>query len=233
MNHFLEVFRNQMNSYFEKRITKIELGEWANKEYYHILTGDYLIIDKLVCYSYLKKVANFHTEIDDMADIYPSSEQEIYDIKQIINGVESDNFFGIVVIMDKFFEQYSSRKIKDFLMIKEIVLKVKNNLELSESEKNKVKKFVNSKIAKEETLIDLVEFNIISLLRRSKIIDFFDIEPNNDFKLYVDNRKTKNPFFYSELIGMLDIILGKSALQIGVRFQNGKSELFTVSYNWD
>ena len=232
MSNFLGVFRKKVNSYFENGLRKEELGKWANQEYYKILAGDYLIIEKLVCYKYLSKVANFHTETNEMMDIFPSTGKEIFDIREIINGTNSDSFFGTILIMDKYFDKYCSRPIEDFMEIKEIVLKAQTNCKLSVKEENKIKKIISSEINPVETVIELVELNIISMLRRSKIVDIldiFDTDPSNDFRLYVDNRKMQD-FFYDELLGMLDCILGKKVLKIGIQFRNGQAGLFTISY---
>ena len=67
----------KLDYYFTGKLSKRELGEWANKAYYDILKGGYIEIEKVTIYPLLKILSTFHLEVDERIDIYPCTEEII------------------------------------------------------------------------------------------------------------------------------------------------------------
>jgi len=95
------VLRKKLNQYFEGAITKEELGSWANKSYYELLRGDFVVIDKLAIFNFLKTVSRFHIVPNDIKDEFPCSENDICDIRDILNGKKNITYTMSILESEK------------------------------------------------------------------------------------------------------------------------------------
>lgn len=55
-----EVLKEKISLYFGGKIKKYDLGLWAMEAYYELMKGDYIEIEKLKIYHFLKIISTFH-----------------------------------------------------------------------------------------------------------------------------------------------------------------------------
>jgi len=77
LNRDVEILKEMLNGYYSGNKSKQELGEWANREYYNLLCGEFIMISKLEIYKFLRTIASFHIEPNDIKDEYPCSEENV------------------------------------------------------------------------------------------------------------------------------------------------------------
>ena len=75
-----------LNSYYEGKTTKEELSLWAKKIYYGMLLGDSIIIEKLLIYNFVRIISRFDMVPNDAKDDHPSTEEEIQEVSDVLNG---------------------------------------------------------------------------------------------------------------------------------------------------
>ena len=86
MEYDVNELKIKVDEYFLGRLTKENLGKWAEKAYYELLKGGYVEKKKVVLYPFLKIISKFHNESNDIEDVYPCTEEEVKDIQQILHG---------------------------------------------------------------------------------------------------------------------------------------------------
>ena len=214
----------KLEAYFTGKISKIELGRWANQAYYDILKGGYIENEKIVVYPFLRKIATFHLEENDKEDIYPCSEESVKKIWDILSG-KVDTDFNIEVsllvqIYTMFKEKiyYDKEKYNLFLKLREnIVLYLKGKGQTDNNIKMQLEeiRYWNSQ---KETIQDLLEMHIIQFLN-----SFF----SDHFKLFVKESKQNN-ILAERFLNYLDSYLGNRNFYLLVSYSNGKPNIFLV-----
>ncbi len=58
----------------------------GKEAYYDLLKGGYTKIDKIVIYPFLKIISQINLKEDELNDIYPSTTEDIKEIRSIISG---------------------------------------------------------------------------------------------------------------------------------------------------
>jgi len=223
MRNFNEIFKCQLNDYFNGKQTKEELGSWAKREYYKILTGDCCIIEMLAVYKYLKIISSFHLEVNDIKDEYPCSEDNVHDIKEIISGNKSDVLFGDIKIQRVFYKKYSTEdKLEGFEKLKDIMLRIRAQKSLNLKEQDHLKKIMEFKTDDVITIIDLIELNIINALKKLNAKQS-NLMFNQDFSLYRGHEVETEKIICDDLIRLLNCALGKSSLKVCISFQFGNA----------
>jgi hypothetical protein len=66
MEFELDDIKKKIDDYFLGNLSKEELGEWAKKEYYDLLKGEFLELKKIIGYPFLKVISKFHIKEDDI-----------------------------------------------------------------------------------------------------------------------------------------------------------------------
>lgn len=77
---------DKINKYFYGEISKSDLGTWGEKAFYALLKGEYVENKKIVLYPFLKIVSRIHLEENDIADVYPSTDDDLKYIQAILMG---------------------------------------------------------------------------------------------------------------------------------------------------
>ncbi len=102
--------RDMIREYTTGRIGRRELGAWAFSAYEDMLKGGYLELRKLAVYPFLKTLSSFCVEVDDLADQYPATREDLDRAYDILRGVKNTGFSVEIAPSNQFFrippEQY-------------------------------------------------------------------------------------------------------------------------------
>lgn len=77
-----EVLKQKINLYCNKEIEKEDLGLWAMEAYYALMRGEYIDIEKLKIYHFLRTISTFHMRPNDITGEYPCTENDVLEIKK-------------------------------------------------------------------------------------------------------------------------------------------------------
>lgn len=227
----IDLLRDLLKKYFDQIITKEELGDWAEKKYFDLLKGDYIIIDNLKIYHFLRTLSRFNVIPDDIKDEYPCSEEEVKLIFDILNGdIDKILTFKIKlpkVVCENFCQRHNIDKIymNKFDKIKSYIIDCINGQEFS----NKIiSELILSSIenCKETvTLINLLEANFVGILHEN--IDFNDeiFAYNRNVSIYAIRNKNDKTELFQSLLKILNCITGDSEFRVSVTYNKGVSNL--------
>lgn len=87
-----EVLLEKINLYRLKKISRNELGKWAREAYYDLMKGEYIEIEKISIYHFLREISSFHMEANDITGEYPCSEERVFEIGEILAGRKSTQY---------------------------------------------------------------------------------------------------------------------------------------------
>lgn len=123
-----KILEQKISQYDNGEFTKKELGLWSMQAYYSLMRGEYVELDKLVVYHFLKTISTFHVVPDDLADEYPCSEEEVKDIMEVLHGKKDLCYTFNVRIYENLYkkEPYKS-KWKIFKQLREGIEKANND----------------------------------------------------------------------------------------------------------
>mgnify|MGYP001041126075 CR=1 FL=1 len=76
----------KLNQYFKGELLKEEMGIWSMKAYYALMKGEYIQLEKLQVYHFLKTISTFHVIPNDITEEYPCTEKKVKDILEILKG---------------------------------------------------------------------------------------------------------------------------------------------------
>lgn len=217
MNDMLMDIKNKIATYQRGELTKEQLSKWAENQYYCMLKGNYIILEQLKVYPFMKILSQVGIEENDVKDEYPCSEEDIANIYNIVEGSKEYAFKVSVGIPEFIFNTscndfFDSGKRSQVYQIRQILqqdrdLKNDNNIDV-------VKQFIDTIDASMEpvTLLDMLEQNIRTILqcRLNK----------NDFKLYPTNGGCDKDM--TRLEHYLDCYLGERDINIFACYKNGE-----------
>ncbi|MBL1230372.1 hypothetical protein IW492_14140 [Enterococcus sp. BWB1-3] len=219
----VDLLKEKLDSYFSNNITKEQLGIWAKEEYYKVLTGEYLYIDKLVIHKFLKKISEFHIKEDDRKDEYPATEEEIWDIYSIINGEKDISFYGSIRILQRYLEKFLSKEeISKISKIKESILKNSNDYH-----KQKVclclqqiNEIFDQKCIQPTTIIEMLRVFIVDMINNMMTKSVIDVS-SSSFGLYLRPEDRTDQKNINKILKLISCILGEEAFEICIIYNNG------------
>ena len=223
------VLRKKLNQYFEGAITKEELGSWANKSYYELLRGDFVVIDKLAIYNFLKTVSRFHIVPNDIKDEFPCSENDICDIRDILNGEKNITYTMSIKIPEKIYDIFSDNsnldktKLKILVYFRDCISEYLENGELSQDKMRDLIAYSEQKSHNLYTLMDILSSYIVSILS-----DGIDSEELHiDFRnkgICVGCRENERDIGL-DLLQLFDCATGQKSFRICITYNNGKPDI--------
>ena len=220
MNDMTMDIKDKINAYQSGKMTKEQLGKWAEKQYYCFLKGNYIILEQLKVYSFIRVLSKACIEENDVKDEYPCSEEDIANIYNIIVGNKEYAFRLSVGIPESIFHTsingfFDSDKRLQVYQIREIIqqdgdLKNDNSIDA-------VKQFIgiadtNGKFV---TILDILEQNIKNILQ-------YRLD-HNDFKLYPTKGSCDEDM--TRLEHYLDCYLGERDIDVFVCYKNGECKV--------
>ncbi|WP_339101700.1 hypothetical protein [Candidatus Enterococcus clewellii] len=219
---FSKLIIQKIESYFKQELSKEELGVWAKKEYYKIIIGEYIFIEKLLVYSFLKKIATVHIEEDDVNDEYPASISEMKAISSILKGETDTVIFGEVRVDLKF-----SKKQMDKEKLHKI-RELKSTIESSMTNEDELQLYLNQletyflveQTALPVTVIDLLEIFMNNLLIKLGI-QALASGADPYFSLYPKKEKRTKDSEIEKLLKVISCILGEESFEVCMIYKKG------------
>lgn len=229
MKFDVDKLREKLDDYFSGKISKENLGKWAEKAYYDLLKGGYVESEKIVIYPFLRMISTFHLEENDRDDIYPCSEESVKKIQNILLGKINYNFDIEMSIPIQVYTMFKERSYFDKER-RDKFFELKNIITSDYKQESKI----NGDIAKhlesimclnyaKGTIQGLLEEHIFLCLK-NLFKNYLLEEEQNHFKLYA--QKSKQNLIIERLLSYLDSYIGNKNFYIFVTFKEGISNIF-------
>lgn len=226
--------REKINLYFCGNISKKELGEWSKTAYYDILKGNYIVLDKIKIYPFVKKISTFHIENNDIKDEFCCLDEEVRDIQKVLNGEENNSYIINMRIPYSIYRMFPENKFlnegkrSQYVELKNILYKLLENNNLSKSDINKLIKVSKLQIKKVETIQDLLELYINSFFKNNIEFEGNDLKMYQRYGIYNKERYSKKDII-QKLIDYINFYIGDKDFSICVSFINGKPQIINLN----
>ena len=216
----------KLDYYFTGKLSKRELGEWANKAYYDILKGGYIEIEKVTIYPLLKILSTFHLEADKRNDIYPCTEEKVKKIQEIVNGkidIDFDIEMSVPVQVYNMFKgklYYDKERREIFIKLRSIIASVLEQEGIINEEMVKQLEIIRRMDYQNQTVQGILEKYIFSmgriLLENSK----------ERYKLYA--KKSDENAIMKKMLDYLDSYIENNNFHLIVSFKKGVPDIFII-----
>lgn len=226
--------KNKINLYFYGNISKKELGEWSKAAYYDVLRGNYIVLNKISIYPFIKKISTFHINNNDIKDEFCCLDEEVRDIQKILNGERNDSYIINMRIPLNIYYMFPENKFLNkekraqYVELKNILCKLLGNNNLSKSDINKCIKFSRFEIKNITTIQDLLEFYINSLFKNNIKIKCDNLKINYKYRLYNKEGNFEKDIL-EKLIDYINFYIGEKDFSICVSFINGKPQITNLN----
>lgn len=223
-----KILLHKLDQYYSKAITKQELGSWSKQAYYELMKSEYIEIEKLMIYHFLRKISTVHIIPDDLADEYPCSEEEMYNIREILYGRKDLNYtFNIKIFRNIYKAERYSFRLEEFKKLKEVMN------DISQGAVQKFQTELLIKYAAQEpdeiiSLIDLLECHIKGIINEN--IDFEDntLDFRQSVGVYVGGSSINRENFIPNIKKLLDCVMGDMYFRVSVLYRKGAPYLSLV-----
>lgn len=227
----IDLLKEMLNKYFDKRIKKEELGIWAEKIYYTLVKGDYIIVENLMIYHFIRTLSRCHIIPDNSKEEYPCSEEEIISIYKVLNGdINKRLTFKTklpMVIFENFCQRYNINKIyiSKFYKMKNYIIQCNNGQNLSTEKINEIMSLSINDNSETVTLVDLLEAHLAGILQENINFDddVFNYEKN--VGIYAVRNRNNKTEAISSLLRILNCITGDNEFRISVTYIKGTPNL--------
>ena len=222
-----EILQGKIDLYRSKKLTRNELGRWAKEAYYYLMKGEYIEIEKISLYHFLREISTFHIEPNDIADEYPCPEERVLEIGEILDGRKNIQYTFFAKI-SKFVLQNSYRTRYDYFKEMYRMVCILDSEEISPDMLRFFKEYVDQDTNEMQTLIDLFEVHIRTILTEN--IDFEDgmIDYRSGFWIYAADVARDKSAFITDLKKLLECILGERGFRISILYNKGRSNIMFV-----
>ncbi len=226
MNINYKILKDKLQQYYAGDLELSALGSWAASEYYDILRGGYVMLEKIAVYKFLKILSEINTVPDDIRDEFPCSAEDIRHIYEILCGDENEVHTIRVKIPRKVYEIYgdnphlSLADRDEKVEIKKILTRLSQNKTLSDGEIDVLKSMLNKPLSAPQTLLDLLEIQLKPLLERILHILHFDSD-RSAFGLYVDRDEFSDTRAIADAEKLLACYIGEKSFNVCVVYQSG------------
>lgn len=224
-----DILKSKLDQYFKNIITKDELGLWALNSYYDLLQGEYIYIEKLKVYHFLRTLSTFHIVPNDIKDEYPCSEEEVLNIYEILRGNKSTSYTFNLKISKKIYEQEEFNNKKSMLdKIQNYIVEYSSNKSLSQSKMSDIINYTKKGMFETNNLVEILETNIMGILDEN--IDFTDkiFDFVQSVGIYVGGRNINEQNFSSSVLKLFSCIEGTDSFRVCITYKYGVCSLTLV-----
>lgn len=207
-----DLVRNKLTQYLAKDISKEDLYKWSIDILHKMLKGDIFDIRYLEIWGMITEL----TEINDIDDFY--CDELIYRFSKILSGEKSASFAFAIQIPKK-------SVVNNLSQIKEILQKYSVEKQLLKSEILELKFATQKTIDTVNTLNEILELQIIDLLKLG--YEFCVDESRVDFNLKKtvfiseDMSMSLEEDFLAKIITLLECYDGKKCFYVYTSFKDG------------
>lgn len=226
----LKILKQRIDEYYNKTISKDDLGKWASKGYYALMKGEYIEIEKLEIYHFVRTISTFHIKPNDKKDEFPCSEEEVAKIRAILCGREDICYtFNIRIYQNLYLEGNYAVKLKEFRSLKEII----NSVSLEQVSSSQINFLIdygyNYEPPKVLTLIDLLEQNIKDIIIENIDSEEKELDFIQTVGIYAGGgSKINQQNFLPSLNKLLDCVMGNIFFRITITYKKGTPYLSII-----
>lgn len=224
-----KMLSNKIDEYFAGAITKSELGEWANRAYYDLLKGDYIEVDKIVIYPFVKAISTFHVKENDKDDCYPCSEEDVKAVQDILHGKKDFDFVVEVSLPVQTYSMFEKNQCFDeerrdiFSGLRDMLISYSEQGYSPDREMEMRIKSVMPLKHQDKVILGLLEEHILFFMRILFSEKPAGLEIQNHLKLYA--QKSEQNIMMERLIRYLDCYIGSRNFQLLVAYKDGKPQI--------
>jgi len=227
----IELLKEMLEKYFCHLVTKEELGIWAENVYHNFVKGDYIIINNLKIYHFVRILSRFHIVPDDIKDEYPCSEEEVKSIFAVVNGDISKTLTFKIKLPKVIYENFCKRHNIDathmskFDEIKTCIVDCSNRQEFLDEKTNELMIFFTENYKEIVTLVDLLEAHFVGILRENIACSDEVFGCKQNVGIYATRNEKGKKESISSLLKILNCITGESQFRICVTYYKGTPNL--------
>lgn len=231
MDFDLNELKRRVNNYFEEHESREEIGQWAQRNYYDLLRGEYLEIEKIVGYPFLKLLSTVHVVPDEIRDIFPCTTEEVAMIKDILQG-KQDKCFSIDITIpwsinnDKL--GLDRNKLSKYMRLYELVTKYLEEKVLNEEQYGECRNILRTKVDKPGTIQFILDTYIRACFNENIDNREYYSDMNSRMGLYSNCKKKED--IIVKMIKYIECYIGKREFGIDIVFISGYPQvIFSIS----
>ena len=225
----LKILKQKIDEYYNKTISKDDLGKWASKGYYALMKGEYIEIEKLEIYHFVRTISTFHIKPNDKKDEFPCSEEEVAKIRAILCGREDICYtVNIRIYQNLYLEEKYIAKLEEFKGLKEII-DIISLEEVLPLQIDFLIKYGSHKPKEILTLVDLLEENIKDIIIENIDLDEKQLDLIQTVGIYAGGgSKINRQNFLPSLNKLLDCVMGNIIFRISIIYKKGMPYLSII-----
>lgn len=224
MNYSKSDLKKKIENYLNGTLAKDDLGGWGERAYYDLLKGGYIEQKKMAVYPFLKKVSRIHVPVNDVEDVYPSTEEDIRLIYEILTGQKEFAYQIETSVPIDLYERYFEKNISTkYEIYKGFINELrrcwdgeKNNGQLYDLLENALMLPCSN-----DTILDLLQDQIAKLCRALYDAEQKELPPS--FRLYA--KKTGYALQLLKLQEYLECYTGSRNFLITILYAGGIPEI--------
>ncbi|MDR2939025.1 MAG: hypothetical protein LBV08_01755 [Clostridiales bacterium] len=225
----IDILLHKLKQYYNADITKKELGLWAMQSYYDLLQGGYIYIEKLKVYYFLKTLSTFHIMPNDIKDEFPCTADEVLNIYEVMCGRRNANYTFNLRINKKILHQEVEDSRKACLdKIYTSIFEHSSGSLLNSSKIFEIDEYAYKNIPNTNTLIDILESNIMSILIEHINVSDGIFDFNQTSGLYIGGRDTEPQEFTHSVLKLFSCIMGEKCFRICILYAQGICNLTLI-----
>ncbi|MGL4344736.1 MAG: hypothetical protein ACRCTE_06040 [Cellulosilyticaceae bacterium] len=227
MNHNIKFLKEIVEDYFSGKKSKKEVGEWAHNGYYELLKGNYLEMDKLMVYPFVKKLSKIHIEGDPIKDNWPCSLEEISQLREILLGRKNQNYsLNIAIPWNISLQEFELNPIKksQYLKLMDILRGYSDQKEWGREAYKVGSQILQMPEDREGTIPFILEMYIKSFLEKSIDGEEVIFKLGQGMGLYV-KRKNSHVEILSKVIRYLECYVGEREIGVDILFVKGEPQI--------
>ena len=211
-----------LENYFAGKISKVEIGNWAKKEYYKILLGEFVILEKLAIYKFVRKLSTIHNEPNDAKDEFPITNEECNEIYNILSGQKDAVFSGKIKLHKNIYKNLGlNEQLAFYLEIKEMIISFYDSEDVTQIKKDKYEKFIKPEKRDIDSVIDILQTRISEKLGYWLGDIFQEHIVKEEFWLYINKDDITREGELKRLLNLLDCIIGDSYFEVSIIYDKG------------
>ena len=229
MEYTIEELRERLDDYSAGKSGKDELGSWASRAYFDLLKGEFIGLDKLAVYSFMKKLSQLNTPEDDIRDIHSCSHKTALDIRSILCGEQDYDFHvGITLapVIQQMYAQRSEHHVEKSELLRAIRDKVNTRTsDISEAEHNILRYLDEFESEQPETLFGYIDDSIRKIFRTLTAKYLGDIASAH-MALYT--AKSPGQISIDKLLDYINCYIGARSFGAAISYRKGSCEILLL-----
>lgn len=224
--------KEKLDFYFEGMLSKESLGKWAEKEYYEMIKGRYIELQRLIVYPFLKTISKIHIVENEIKDEYPCSKEEIEFIRSVLYGQCEFNFqieLSIPIQVYNLYPDLGYFDLKRRSVYVELYNFILENKESNVRNMSRLKRYIDSikpVDTERKTLQSIMERDIYKICQIILNNNFLEKEWDIEYRLYT--RKKSDDYLDDKLMDYLKCYIGEQSFRIIVSYDEGEPDLLML-----